>query len=55
MQDEDLEKLKSWERPCMMAEPYARQISNKFISYFSRAGVDELFMKSAVNLRRIFE
>lgn len=47
--------LYEWERPYMMAEPYARQIANAFTAYFSRAGVDELFMKSESHLRRIFK
>lgn len=47
--------LYEWERPYMMAEPYARQIANAFTAYFSRAGVDELFMKSESPLRRIFK
>lgn len=50
----DFDDFCLWERPYMLAEPYARQISNQFISYFSRAGVDELFMKSAPSLRRLF-
>lgn len=47
--------LYEWERPYMMAEPYARQIANAFTAYFSRAGVDELFIKSEPPLRRIFK
>ena len=53
-EEKDYKDLCTWERPYMMAEQYARQISNLFISYFSRAGVDELFMKSAPSLRHIF-
>ena len=53
-EEEDYKDLCTWERPYMMAEQYTRQISNLFISYFSRAGVDELFMKSAPSLRHIF-
>lgn len=53
-ESEDFDDFCLWERPYMLAEPYARQISNQFISYFSRAGVDELFMKSAPSLRRLF-
>ena len=53
-EEDDYKDLCTWDRPYMMAEQYARQISNLFISYFSRAGVDELFMKSAPSLRHIF-
>lgn len=53
-EEKDYKDLCTWERPYMMTEQYARQISNLFISYFSRAGVDELFMKSAPSLRHIF-
>ena len=49
------EELCKWKRPYTMDEPYARQIANKFTAYFSRAGVDELFIKSENNLRRIFK
>lgn len=52
---EDFEDLCTYSRPYRMAEPYARQISNKFLSYFSRAGVDEVFFKSEANLRRLFQ
>lgn len=52
---EEYKALCGWERPYMMAEPYARQIANAFTAYFSRAGVDELFMKSENNLRRLFK
>ena len=38
-----------------ISEQYSRQIGNLFTSYFSRAGVDELFMKSAQNLRALFK
>ena len=50
----DYDELCNWQRPYTMAEPYARQIANAFTAYFSRAGVDELFMKSENNLRRLF-
>lgn len=52
---EDYESICSYCRPFMMSEQYSRQIGNLFTSYFSRAGVDELFMKSAQNLRAIFK
>lgn len=52
---EDFENLCTFSRPYRMAEPYARQISNKFLSYFSRAGVDEVFFKSEANLRKLFQ
>lgn len=51
----DYDELCKWQRPYTMAEPYARQIANAFTAYFSRAGVDELFMKSENNLRRLFK
>lgn len=51
----EYEELCNWSRPYTMAEPYARQIANAFTAYFSRAGVDELFMKSENNLRRLFK
>lgn len=53
-QEEDYEKLCSFSRPVMMSEQYTRQIANAFTAYFSRAGVDELFMKAAGNLQTIF-
>lgn len=53
-QEDDYEKLCSYSRPLRMSEQYARQIANTFTAYFSRAGVDELFMKAAGNLRTIF-
>lgn len=52
---EDYEEICNYRRPFMMSEQYSRQIGNLFTSYFSRAGVDELFMKSAGNLRTIFK
>lgn len=52
---EDYESICSYSRPFMMSEQYSRQIGNLFTSYFSRAGVDELFMKSAQNLRALFK
>lgn len=52
---EDYEEICNYSRPFMMSEQYSRQIGNLFTSYFSRAGVDELFMKSAGNLRTIFK
>lgn len=51
----EYDELCEWQRPYTMAEPYARQIANAFTAYFSRAGVDELFMKSENNLRRLFK
>ncbi len=53
-QESDYDCICSFSRPMMMSEQYARQIANKFMTYFSRAGVDELFMKTAENLRTIF-
>ena len=50
----DYQDLCTWERPFRMAESYTRQISNLFTSHFSRAGVDEIFMKSASNIRGLF-
>ena len=50
----EYEALCEWQRPCMMTDSYARQISNLFIAHFSRAGVDELFIKSEDNLRQLF-
>ena len=51
---DEYEKICTYIRPFMMSEQYSRQIGNLFTSYFSRAGVDELFMKSEGNLRAIF-
>lgn len=53
-QEADYEKLCSFSRPVMMSEQYTRQIANAFTAYFSRAGVDEVFMKAAGNLQTIF-
>lgn len=50
----DYQDLCTWERPFRMAESYTRQISNLFTAHFSRAGVDEIFMKSASNIRGLF-
>lgn len=50
----DYQSLCTWERPFRMGESYTRQISNLFTAHFSRAGVDELFMKSASNIRGLF-
>lgn len=52
---EDYEEICSYSRPFMMSEQYSRQIGNLFTAYFSRAGVDELFMKSVESLRTIFK
>lgn len=52
---EDYGEICSYSRPFMMSEQYSRQIGNLFTAYFSRAGVDELFMKSAGSLRTIFK
>ena len=52
--EKDLNRFREYERPYMMDESYARQISAKFTSFFSRAGVDELFVKAEENLRSIF-
>ena len=50
----DYQELYTWDRPFRMAESYTRQISNLFTAHFSRAGVDEIFMKSASNIRGLF-
>lgn len=51
---EEYAEICTYTRPFMMSEQYSRQIGNLFTAYFSRAGVDELFMKSASGLRAIF-
>ena len=53
-EDADFESICSYRRPFILTEPYARQISSKLTAYYSRAGVDELFIKSEENLRCIF-
>jgi hypothetical protein len=38
----------------MLDAQYMRQIANKFTAYFSRAGVDEIFMKEEKSLIKMF-
>lgn len=47
---DDYEKMMSYHRDYRLAESYTRQIANKFIAYYSRAGVDEIFFKQTSNL-----
>lgn len=50
----DYTELCSYMRPFTMSEQYTRQIANAMIAHFSRAGVDELFMKAARSLQAVF-
>ena len=43
--EEELKKLCEYEREYRFEEQYARQIANMYIAYYSRAGVDDLFIK----------
>lgn len=52
--DDDYRLLSTFHRPYRLSEQYARQIANMFTSYFSRAGVDEVFFKSDADLRTLF-
>ena len=55
LKDDDIyREFVCYKRPFRLNEKYMRQISNKFISYFSRAGVDEVFMKEEKSLMNIF-
>ena len=51
---EQYEKLCEYKRYYQLDEVYTRQIANKFISHFSRAGVDEIFIKNEENLVSLF-
>ncbi len=50
----DYEELCTYSRPLTMSEQYTRQIANAMIAHFSRAGVDEIFMKQNELLRAVF-
>ena len=52
--DDDYKLLSTFYRPYRLSEQYTRQIANLFTSYFSRAGVDEVFFKSDADLRTLF-
>jgi hypothetical protein len=53
-ENSDYDELCTYTRPFIMSEQYVRQIANQFTAYFSRAGVDEIFMKAENNLRKMF-
>lgn len=46
--------LYEYNRYYSLDEVYTRQIANKFIAHFSRAGVDEIFVKNEKNLVSVF-
>lgn len=48
------ENICGYKRYYRLDEIYTRQIANKFISHFSRAGVDEIFVKGEKNLLALF-
>ena len=50
----DYKDLCTYTRPFTMSEQYTRQIANAMIAHFSRAGVDELFMKAERSLQAVF-
>jgi hypothetical protein len=52
--DAACKKFFSYRRPYMLDAQYMRQIANKFTAYFSRAGVDEIFMKEEKSLIKMF-
>lgn len=54
--EDDIEyrKVSKYKRYYRLDEIYTRQIANKMISHFSRAGVDEVFVKNEKNLISVF-
>lgn len=46
--------LKNYLRPYRLESTYAQQITNNYISYHSRAGVEELFFKHKHSMRNFF-
>lgn len=48
------EEICKYNRQYKLDEGYTRQIANKFISYYSRAGVDEIFVKNEKSLISVF-
>ncbi len=52
--DTQYEKICEYKRDYRLDEIYTRQIANKLISHFSRAGVDEIFIKNERNLVSVF-
>lgn len=52
--DAQYERICEYNRYYRLDEVYTRQIANKLISHFSRAGVDEIFIKNARNLVSVF-
>lgn len=50
----DCDTLRKYNRNYRMDEIYMRQIANEYISYYSRAGVDELFLKERNSLAGLF-
>lgn len=48
------EEICTYSRQYKLDESYTRQIANKFISFYSRAGVDEIFVKNEKNLMSVF-
>lgn len=52
--DAQYEKVCEYNRYYRLDEVYTRQIANKLISHFSRAGVDEIFIKNEKNLVSVF-
>jgi hypothetical protein len=50
----EFEKLCAYSREFRLDEHYARQIANKHLAYYSRAGVSELFVEENNMLRNIW-
>lgn len=50
----DCDTLRKFDRNYRMDEVYMRQIANEYISYYSRAGVNELFLKERNSLAGLF-
>lgn len=51
---EDFDMITKCIRPYRLNDIYAQQIINKYIAYFSRVGVDELFIKNSPQIGKLF-
>lgn len=53
-EEKNVSELKKYIRPYRLGADYTRQIVNKYTSYYSRAGVEELFIKDSPGIGNMF-
>ncbi len=53
-EQDEFQNICSYKRPARLDERYMRQIANKYVAYYSRSGVDEIFVKTESQLAKMF-